>query len=392
MKRQRIDWIDSIRGLAAFSVMICHYFHISILALLPFLMGNPAYKPIHKEHDTLRDTLQFIEQHHLHVDSLANIANYILGYWDLGKVGVALFFFVSGFVIPFSLFRPEAPLQNFAISRFFRLYPIYWVSLAVMLLLGISQMTMSPALILANFTMFQKFIGFPDINGVAWTLQIELMFYILCAILFSVNLLKQQVSNYVTVGILWAIAILFAVVRMYIGIKAPIAMPLGLSLMFIGFVWRKWLLKEEEISNGRMMALLGAFALVVPGICLLGYGENAATYVSTYLIALVLFILLTTVFKLNQIALLFLGKISYSVYLFHAIIGMMIIPFVVNLTPSVYLENNSLIFIPMLAAIVTTLALSSLTYYLVEEPGVKLGRQVAKKLLQPQPLKPAVQS
>jgi len=39
--------------------------------------------------------------------------------FDIGKLGVTLFFLISGFVIPFSLDR-DASIKSFAVKRFFR--------------------------------------------------------------------------------------------------------------------------------------------------------------------------------------------------------------------------------------------------------------------------------
>lgn len=379
MKAQRIDWLDSIRGLAATGVMVCHYFHVALLALLPFLMGQPQYQPVHAEHRTLGETLQFIAALDIPMDTLSNIANYILGYWDLGKMGVALFFLVSGVVIPFSLFRAESPIRNFVISRLFRLYPIYWVSLLVILILGTRSEPSSLFTILANLTMFQKFIGIQDINGVAWTLQIELMFYITCAGLFALNQLKPKKANYMVISTLWVLALGLAAIRMKTGAKTPIAIPLGLSLMYMGYVWRKWLLKEEDLSNLSMIALGGVFLVVNFLICMMGYGQSGWTYFNSYAIALVFFVLFTTVMRMNQPALLHLGKISYSVYLIHPIVGLFAVPALIRLFPSLFLQHQYLIFIPMILGMVCTLALSSLTYAWIEEPMVKLGRRFIRK-------------
>src|SRR4051794_26399249 len=51
-------------------------------------------------------------------------------HFNAGLLGVALFFLVSGFVIPFSLDRGS--LSRFVIRRIFRLYPVYWLSLALL--------------------------------------------------------------------------------------------------------------------------------------------------------------------------------------------------------------------------------------------------------------------
>ena len=57
-----------------------------------------------------------------------------LDLFNAGRFGVALFFLISGFVIPFS-FKEPRPLLRFALSRFFRLYPAYWLSLMLALLI-----------------------------------------------------------------------------------------------------------------------------------------------------------------------------------------------------------------------------------------------------------------
>ena len=45
---------------------------------------------------------------------------------DPGRIGVICFFLISGFIIPSSLrSNGNAPLTEFSIKRFFRLYPAY---------------------------------------------------------------------------------------------------------------------------------------------------------------------------------------------------------------------------------------------------------------------------
>lgn len=49
---------------------------------------------------------------------------------DLGRIGVVVFFAISGFIIPTSLnHRSLHPVRKFLISRLFRLYPLYWISI-----------------------------------------------------------------------------------------------------------------------------------------------------------------------------------------------------------------------------------------------------------------------
>ena len=94
----------------------------------------------------------------------------VLGFFDLGKYAVAVFFMVSGFLIPATLRAPEASLKKFVIHRVFRLYPAYWFSIVFFLmtcaLLHIKN-PFSVSVILLNFTMLQKFFGkqVPECGG-----------------------------------------------------------------------------------------------------------------------------------------------------------------------------------------------------------------------------------
>ncbi|HGM7838215.1 TPA: acyltransferase family protein, partial [Serratia marcescens] len=85
----RLEYIDAIRGIAALSVVIAHF-------IVPIYGAE-----------------NFVFSHVL----------------DIGKIGVVLFFIISGFIIPFSFRRENGGVKAFFISRFFRLYPGYWFSL-----------------------------------------------------------------------------------------------------------------------------------------------------------------------------------------------------------------------------------------------------------------------
>jgi len=55
-----------------------------------------------------------------------------------GGIGVSLFFLVSGFVIPSSLKSGNSrlpELRQFVVRRFFRLYPVYWLSIILAVLI-----------------------------------------------------------------------------------------------------------------------------------------------------------------------------------------------------------------------------------------------------------------
>lgn len=97
-----------------------------------------------------------------------------------GESGVMLFFMISGFVTLGALERAEGPLE-FVWRRFSRLYPAYWAALATTFgMVGICQLpgqrvSWSDALL--NLTMVQRVLGARHVDGVYWSLQVELLFY-----------------------------------------------------------------------------------------------------------------------------------------------------------------------------------------------------------------------
>jgi peptidoglycan/LPS O-acetylase OafA/YrhL len=163
-KSRRIEFLDVLRGLAAFIVFCQHSMeYVSV----PFKEWSGQYV-------------------------------------NLGEVGVVVFFMVSGFIIPVSLEKYNS-LPRFWMGRILRLWPIYLASLVVAValnslnVLGTQQFPDSydrhPVLfVLGNMTMFQQYIGIPVAIGVYWTLALELVFYALCSLLFLFGLLRRTLT------------------------------------------------------------------------------------------------------------------------------------------------------------------------------------------------------
>lgn len=99
----------------------------------------------------------------------------------LGFYGVHLFFVVSGMVIFLTIERSRSAL-DFIVARVGRLFPAYWVAATVTFLAvtaaGLPQVTPSTREYLWNLTMVQRFVDVADVDGVYWTLQVELAFYL----------------------------------------------------------------------------------------------------------------------------------------------------------------------------------------------------------------------
>ncbi|WP_116790691.1 acyltransferase family protein [Flavobacterium psychrotrophum] len=335
MKKHRLGYLDSARGLAAILVLIFH-------AILTFS----------KKDITLQTAADFFEI-----------------YFDLGKIAVIVFFIISGFVIPYSI-RGEGmdAVKNFGISRFFRLYPVYWVSaiLGFILFPGFSILEL-----VLNFTMLQQFIGVKNIIGLYWTLQIELVFYFLIVFVFLMKKLSDKKFLFLISLAFLIIALCMAFVRYQMDIKLPLALPLALSIMFFGSYYRYVLLDEDPKAKTYSKIYLYCFFVLMPIINILGYNKDMGfneswyKYTITYYTGMILFLAIGK-FKITSGLLEYFGKISYSVYLFH--------PIAIFIIQHAFPQLNG--FLLVLLVLLFTIGFSHLTYVLVEKPSIALGRKV----------------
>jgi peptidoglycan/LPS O-acetylase OafA/YrhL len=281
---------------------------------------------------------------------------------------------ISGFVVPFSFGR-QRPLRNFVISRLFRLYPAYWVSLPLLTLVAIHiGLPHDPLTVIANVTMLQWFAGIANIGPGYWTLACELMFYAMCAGLFALRLLSCPAL----IGSAVVCALAGAMVPMITDGDDP-RVPLDLSFYFAMF-FMGLLLRLAFVDRSRaamwwstaMVPLIMATGVVVGGT-IVPVASNEGAYfsplalsVSMALPVLVFVLLLWRKPAPGPIAMV-LGTISYSVYLFQDV-ALRFLPDVI--APG----RHPLIYVP--AVIAMTVAIAAAVYRWVERPTIALGRRL----------------
>ena len=163
--RLRLNQLDALRGLAAMAVVLFHF------------------------------STRFSE---LYPQAAPQVWSVPLGY-----VGVNLFFIISGFVIFMTVERTARP-ADFVVSRISRLYPAYWVAIILTFCithaLSLPGKTVSLTTALANGLMFHGFFRVAHVDGVYWTLEVELLFYALILALFVTGRLAKV--HWVLLGLL----------------------------------------------------------------------------------------------------------------------------------------------------------------------------------------------
>ena len=311
---------------------------------------------------------------------LAQLVGVSLNSVDLGRFGVVLFFLISGFVVPFSI-RGAHPLRRFAISRFFRLYPALWLAVLVLAVIFAHRGTPpSVATVLANMTMFPSFLGVPWLSGIYWTLTIELVFYVLCAMLFWRGVLYMPAMVTIFALLLVGSTALPILSRTLFGIALPVQyIGLHVSFLYCGLLLRLAMVEKREgaWAGAGILALVQFNVLLAIGDFSLARGDGffllgKLPIIAAYILAFTVFILAVRTGKPSSPLLSQGGAISYSIYLFHGVAALLVYS-VLPLT-----GGWSDLWIG-LASLALTMLLSWSVYTWLETPMIALGRKVASR-------------
>jgi peptidoglycan/LPS O-acetylase OafA/YrhL len=300
-----------------------------------------------------------------------------------GPLGVALFFLISGFVIPFSFRHHDR--RSFLLARALRIYPTYLVAL----LLGLAVRAASgaywgqpfqvhPLSILANALLLHDLVGIGNLDLVNWTLVIELKFYLLFAL--AQPLLLRWRHGFV-LGL--------AMLALGINLAAALAMPtlpgrMGFALaglaqeaMFLPFMLLGTLFYLRMQGELGRLALAGGSAFGL-ALFLLSwrYGPRDSTYDSAAVSYVWGWAIFTLCFLLRArvapLAVLHgLAQVSYPLYLVHSIIGFVLLRLLTQQFGLGYGQALAL-------AVLVALGLAWTLHRLVERHSIAWGKALGR--------------
>lgn len=311
-----------------------------------------------------------------HFRGSARLAHFQRNYVSLGTAGVLAFFLCSGFIIPRSIERAPS-LRSFWSNRFFRLWPIYLVTLTVVLLVtevfssrfaGASEL--SPLGLVANLAMIASLTGKAQIIDQSWTLSDELVFYVSVTILAALGLLKRSV----------ALASLALCATFFIAVLPGLRDHHYLwraafwgGTMFVGLVvhdamqgrlprWAAWVALLAGVLTGEASLFLGghveAFDPSLKGTIIAGY--------AVFAIGLVL-----ADHRFPR-PLLRIGVVSYSLYLTHKLV-------------IYFVPDTGIGVVSALVWVAVSIGVAEAGFRLVERPAMVFGRRFTTRRPTPLP-------
>jgi len=353
---RRFAFIDALRGLAALAVCGVHFFsdesyHGVLLQTFPRWISKPL---------------------------------------ELGTIGVQVFFVLSGFVIAYSIRKTRVTgrfLGNFALRRSLRLDPPYWTTLFMVLAINVIGRRLwhdvgfqQPSAwdVVINMLYLPQLLGRPQfIVSVAWTLAIEIQFYL---VLVTAVGISQRIGNRRSMGYpTFGYAIFFTTL-------AAAALASRLELVHISpavflVYWLPFFLGALACWSLEGTVWSGWFWIFATLTSASYFGDFDGRIFGGVFTALAIYAggRLGKLYDWGNVApLQFLGKISYSLYLGHAIVGQKTIKLAHRFLGPSPLAGT----LAFLAAFVVSILAAYLMYRFLERPSVRLARRFK---LRPEP-------
>lgn len=310
-------------------------------------------------------------------------AHMLFPMFEYGHVGVDLFFVISGFIIAYihgkDIGKPKQ-FRGYAYKRVTRIYPLYWV-----LFLGIMPLYfIIPSAgeeYQRNFgNLLGSFFLLPvppkQVIGVAWSLVLEMIFYAV----FAIAIMNRRVG--IACLIVWPVLVLAVAIFQP---DLPYAIQQVFRPQILGFYVGMGIAisvrsaRPISIPPIVLVVLAIVFALSPQWFASFANVRSLSFVAPIYgLAGLFVFLALTMDFRGKPAPklLVAIGNATYSIYLFHWLVGWGIEKIVSKLGLQQYIEPN----IFFLAQCIAMVAFGLFIYRYVERPLMRLTQHIPQRL------------
>jgi peptidoglycan/LPS O-acetylase OafA/YrhL len=286
----------------------------------------------------------------------------------LGQLGVAVFFLVSGFVIPISLTKYDT--GAFLVARVLRIYPTYAVALTITLatiwMSGQQPLEHNVVRYLSNYLIAGKFFDQLPFDGVVWTLEIELLFYFICV------LIAPLIREFKLEALAAPAVIFLAEVWAYYS-EFPLAARLASQAPFLMFMFggvAVFYFVNRKINAAAMIAYCAGCCGLLAFAWWYSFNRAGAFLASSYAVAALIF--LAALFWGARMRGGFFSRISYPLYVIHYGLGVFALNWLLAHSFPAYAAALTGFLMAVIAAVILHIT--------VEMPTHRLGQRLARSL------------
>ena len=292
-------------------------------------------------------------------------------------IGMEMFFFTTGFLIPLSLERCN--WKQFAVKRFFRLLPVLAFAVLVYVIvikLGLINGKIIIKDILTTTTMTTDLVQIHSktlnniIVGASWSMQVELKFYIIAAVAFFFGKTMRE-KFFVLLGLClfcYVFAMIFKLPNAFAALGYCCKLVSCCLLGTIYYFYRYGHLSKVEFAFLTICCLV----LIYYGV----YTSERPSYIVGGLFVLFLVHFFTN--KGNNKVVKYLANLSYSVYLFHNISKYFLDKrYPINIQS---LNDIMELFLYRIIIFIPIFIACHLIYYYIEKPAYDFGRRLASRI------------
>ncbi len=310
-------------------------------------------------------------------------------YMLLGEVCVTLFFMMTGFLFWTKLIEFQSRSshlrgywQNFIIGRLWRIYPLYFFMLGVIIAIVFALQGWEPQEpLLTTVRQCLRWLTFsmPDINqvpgtalfiaSVAWSLRYEWLFYLV----FLVSLLVVSKTHRDGVALLIGIFLITFIIYF----DPAQRLDAKHCISFLGGIIASYSVRHQQVKSFmRHPAMNGvAFCALLYVLFFSPSATSPAAFIPLTLFFTIVAADNTLWGLLRPQSILWLGEISYGIYLLHGLVlwfgGQYLF------TKLTFGTVQPSVFIAMLLVVaVCIVLLCSLTHIVIERPGIEMGKRI----------------